>query len=103
MTYSRVTPYLKARGPPAFSATREVAVYTRKGLVGTVTVAVPFDAALVETLRTKSGLGAGDRLVVEGGAVRAVGEEGFEGRARRQERFSKLIALEIGCALAGWA
>jgi diguanylate cyclase (GGDEF)-like protein len=50
--------------PPAFSATREVAVYTRKGLVGTVTVAVPFDAALVETLRTKSGLGTGDRLVI---------------------------------------
>src|SRR3954467_2186748 len=50
--------------PPAFSATREVAVFTRKGLIGTVTVAVPFDSALVETLRGQSGLGPGDRLVI---------------------------------------
>src|SRR3954454_5170352 len=50
--------------PPAFSATREVAVFTRKGLIGTVTVAVPFDSTLVETLRTQSGLGPKDRLVI---------------------------------------
>src|SRR3954463_10728422 len=50
--------------PPAFSATREVPLFTRKGLIGTVTVAVPFDSTLVETLRTQSGLGPSDRLVI---------------------------------------
>src|SRR4051794_30237 len=50
--------------PPAFAATREVAVLTRNGLIGTVTVAVPFDSTLVETLRTQSGLGPSDRLVI---------------------------------------
>ena len=50
--------------PPAFSATREVSVFTGQGLVGTVTVAVPFDAALVEILRSRSGLGSADSLVI---------------------------------------
>src|SRR5438128_506665 len=50
--------------PPAFSVTRQVAVITRRGLVGTVTVAVPFDAALVDTLRTHSGLASADALVI---------------------------------------
>src|SRR3954462_15732762 len=50
--------------PPPFAATRGFAVVTRKGLVGTVTVAVPFDEALVETLRNESGLGTSDRLVI---------------------------------------
>src|SRR3954468_2823586 len=36
---------------PAFAATRQVSVVTRQGLVGTVTVAVPFDATLVDVLR----------------------------------------------------
>jgi diguanylate cyclase (GGDEF)-like protein len=55
--------------PPAFAATREVAVFTRKGLIGTVTVAVPFDETLVETLRSRSGLGRSDRLVILRGST----------------------------------
>jgi diguanylate cyclase (GGDEF)-like protein len=50
--------------PPAFSATRQVAVVTREGLVGTVTVAVPFDEALVDVLRARSGLLPTDALVI---------------------------------------
>ena len=50
--------------PPGFSATRQVAVVTREGLVGTITVAVPFDAALVDVLRARSGLSSADALVI---------------------------------------
>jgi diguanylate cyclase (GGDEF)-like protein len=49
---------------PAFSATREVSVFTRNGLVGSITVAVPFDATLVDILRSRSGLGDSDALVI---------------------------------------
>jgi diguanylate cyclase (GGDEF)-like protein len=65
--------------PPSFAATREVAIYTRKGLVGTVTVAVPFDAALVETLRSRSGLGASDRLVILRGSKIVAGSPPVSG------------------------
>jgi HAMP domain-containing protein len=54
----------RVRRPPAFAATREVSVFTRDGLVGTVTVSVPFDATLVDQLRAHSGLGAADRLAI---------------------------------------
>jgi diguanylate cyclase (GGDEF)-like protein len=54
----------KVGHPPAFSATRQVAVVTRDGLVGTVTVAVPFDDALVDVLRARSGLSPTDALVI---------------------------------------
>src|SRR6266581_4862102 len=50
--------------PPIFAATRQAAVLTRKGLVGYVTVSVPFDLRLVETLRERSGLGRADALAV---------------------------------------
>ena len=50
--------------PPGFSATRQVAVVTRDGLVGTITVAVPFDASLVDVLRARSGLSSADALVI---------------------------------------
>ena len=50
--------------PPRFAATREVAVVTRQGLVGTVTVAVPFDGTLIDILRARSGLGPSDNLVL---------------------------------------
>jgi diguanylate cyclase (GGDEF)-like protein len=49
---------------PRFAATRQVPVVTRNGLVGYVTVAVPFDATLVEILRSHSGLADGDALVI---------------------------------------
>jgi diguanylate cyclase (GGDEF)-like protein len=50
--------------PPAFAATREVGVVTRKGPIGSVTVAVPFDQALVDSLRAGSGLGRSDALAI---------------------------------------
>ena len=50
--------------PPPFAATREVSVVTTRGLIGTVTVAVPFDSTLVETLRAHSGLSPADSLVI---------------------------------------
>jgi diguanylate cyclase (GGDEF)-like protein len=56
--------------PPAFAVTREVAVTTAHGLVGTVTVAVPFDERLVTVLRSRSGLSTKDTLaILRGGRV----------------------------------
>jgi diguanylate cyclase (GGDEF)-like protein len=50
--------------PPRLAATRSVAVYTSKGLVGHITVAVPFDRTLVDIVRSRSGLANGDALVI---------------------------------------
>ncbi len=55
--------------PPPFAATREVSVVTARGLIGTVTVAVPFDSTLVDTLRAHSGLEKADTLVILRGAA----------------------------------
>jgi diguanylate cyclase (GGDEF)-like protein len=49
---------------PGFAAQRQVAVFTRKGFGGTITVFVPFDTALVEAVRGRSGLAAADVLVL---------------------------------------
>jgi diguanylate cyclase (GGDEF)-like protein len=49
---------------PEFAATRQAAVITRQGLVGYVTVAVPFDGVLVDTLRAHSGLASEDALAI---------------------------------------
>jgi diguanylate cyclase (GGDEF)-like protein len=49
---------------PVFAATRQATVLTRKGLVGHVTVSVPFDGTLVEALRRRSGLAPGDSLAI---------------------------------------
>jgi diguanylate cyclase (GGDEF)-like protein len=54
----------RVKRPPAFAATRQAAVVTRNGLVGYVTVAVPFDATLVDLLRQHSGLASADALVL---------------------------------------
>src|SRR6266852_565340 len=43
---------------------RQVAVITRRGLVGTVTGYVPLDTSLVDAVRTRSGLAPADRLVL---------------------------------------
>ena len=50
--------------PPVFAATRQAAVLSRHGLVGYVTVAVPFDGTLVDELRHRSGLAPADVLVI---------------------------------------
>jgi diguanylate cyclase (GGDEF)-like protein len=50
--------------PPIFAATRQAAVLTHQGLVGYVTVSVPFDVRLVETLRERSGLARADSLAI---------------------------------------
>jgi diguanylate cyclase (GGDEF)-like protein len=49
---------------PALAATRSVDVVTDRGLIGTVTVGVPFDSELVRALRRHSGLDAADSLAV---------------------------------------
>jgi diguanylate cyclase (GGDEF)-like protein len=54
----------RVNNPPAFAATRESPVLTRVGVIGYVTVAVPFDGTLVDSLRQRSGLAAADALVI---------------------------------------
>ena len=50
--------------PPIFAATRQATVLSSKGLVGYVTVSVPFDGRLVSELRGRSGLAPADSLVI---------------------------------------
>jgi diguanylate cyclase (GGDEF)-like protein len=50
--------------PSVFAATRQATVVSRKGLVGYVTVSVPFDVRLVTELRGRSGLAPADSLVI---------------------------------------
>src|SRR5256885_2587988 len=50
--------------PFIFAATRQATVVSRLGLVGYVTVSVPFDGTLVDALRSRSGLAAADSLVI---------------------------------------
>jgi diguanylate cyclase (GGDEF)-like protein len=50
--------------PPIFAATRQAAVLTREGVVGYVTVSVPFDERLVQALRARSGLARADALAI---------------------------------------
>ena len=50
--------------PSVFGATRQATVVSRVGLVGYVTVSVPFDASLVDALRQRSGLSSADSLVI---------------------------------------
>jgi diguanylate cyclase (GGDEF)-like protein len=68
------------RKPPKFAVTRMVAVVTRQGPVGTVTVAVPFDGTLVEILRSRSGLTASDRLVILRGENIVASSPAVEGK-----------------------
>jgi diguanylate cyclase (GGDEF)-like protein len=49
---------------PPDSVTRSVDVVTSHGLVGRVTVGVPFDSSLADELRRNSGLGSADTLAV---------------------------------------
>jgi diguanylate cyclase (GGDEF)-like protein len=52
-------------GPrPRFAAKREVLVVTRTGLFGRVTVSVPFDESLIDSIRPHTGLASGDSLVI---------------------------------------
>jgi diguanylate cyclase (GGDEF)-like protein len=54
----------KFRHVPPFAATRTAEVFTSSRLIGTVTVAVPFDSTLIEMLRRSSGLATSDSLAV---------------------------------------
>jgi diguanylate cyclase (GGDEF)-like protein len=49
---------------PGFAAQRQVAVFGRGGFAGTITAYVPFDTALVESIRARSGLTKADVLVL---------------------------------------
>jgi diguanylate cyclase (GGDEF)-like protein len=53
---------------PGFAAQRQVAVFSRKGFAGTITVSVPFDTSLVTAVRNRSGLGGADTLVLVRGS-----------------------------------
>ena len=48
--------------PPGLAAQREVPIYTRVGLVGTVVGYVPYDTTLVDAMRARSGLAPSDVL-----------------------------------------
>ncbi len=48
--------------PPILAAQRQVQVYTRVGLVGTVVGYVPYDTTLLDALRNRSGLAPTDAL-----------------------------------------
>jgi diguanylate cyclase (GGDEF)-like protein len=50
--------------PSVFAVTRQARVVSSKGLVGYVTVSVPFDVRLVNELRGRSGLAPADSLVI---------------------------------------
>ena len=50
--------------PSVFAVTRQAKVVSSKGLVGYVTVSVPFDVRLVNELRSRSGLAPADSLVI---------------------------------------
>ena len=74
----RDAPYIKVAAAggfqygriPDLAATRTVDVVTERGLIGTVTVGVPFDSELVSELRAHSGLNESDALaVLENGRV----------------------------------
>ena len=54
--------------PPGFAVQRQVAVITRRGLVGTVTGYVPLNTDLVEAVRNRSGLAPADALVLMRGS-----------------------------------
>lgn len=58
---------------PTLGAEREVTVYTRNGLIGTIKAYVPLDTELVESLRKRSGLAPADSLVVLDGSSIAAG------------------------------
>jgi diguanylate cyclase (GGDEF)-like protein len=49
---------------PGFAAQRQVAVFAGNGVAGTVTAYVPFDTALVDAIRSRSGLAPADALVL---------------------------------------
>ena len=50
--------------PIVFAATRQATVLSQQGLLGYVTVSVPFDGTLVDALRPRSGLASADSLVI---------------------------------------
>jgi diguanylate cyclase (GGDEF)-like protein len=63
VSVSSVDGFLVGR-PLVFAATRQATVISRRGLLGYVTVSVPFDGTLVDALRHRSGLAPADSLVI---------------------------------------
>jgi diguanylate cyclase (GGDEF)-like protein len=67
-------------GPrPGFAAQRQVAVFSRRGFAGTITVFVPFDTTLVDAVRARSGLAAADALVIVHGTHIVASSPGIVG------------------------
>jgi diguanylate cyclase (GGDEF)-like protein len=79
--------------PPAFSVSRQVMVVTRQGPVGTVTVYVPFDGTLVDVLRTRSGLGPADALVILRGERIVASSPAVEGKVHVGSGQSRTITV----------
>ncbi len=64
-----LTPFgLQVGSPPPLAAKRQVDVLTRKGLIGSVIVYVPFDSSLASRLRGLSGLGDDDTVAILDGS-----------------------------------
>src|SRR4029077_13813741 len=63
VSVSSVDGFLVGR-PLVFAATRQATVLSRRGLLGYVTVSMPFDGTLVNALRHRSGLAPADSLVI---------------------------------------
>lgn len=94
--------------PPGFAAQRQVAVFSRKGYAGTITVSVPFDTSLVDAVHNRSGLGGADTLVlVRGSKIVASSFPEVDGKltlgaGRTQtvmvsgERFRTLVGPPVG-------
>jgi diguanylate cyclase (GGDEF)-like protein len=64
ITVTAVGDAFRVGTPPQLAAEREVTVFTRVGLIGTIRSYVPLDTELVDALRKRSGLAAADSLVV---------------------------------------
>jgi diguanylate cyclase (GGDEF)-like protein len=79
--------------PPTFSVSRSQQVVTRQGPVGTVTVSVPFDGTLVEILRSRSGLGPEDSLVILRGERIVASSPAIEGKVHVGSGQSRTITV----------
>jgi diguanylate cyclase (GGDEF)-like protein len=79
--------------PPTFAVSRQVSVVTGQGLVGTVTVSIPFDSTLVEVLRSRSGLGSADALVIMRGERIVASSPAVEGKVHVGSGQTKTITV----------
>ena len=93
--------------PPVLAAEREVPVFTRAGLVGTVVGYVPYDSTLTDALRSRSGLAASDVLAVLRGSTIVASSPDVDGTVSLPpgqtktisvsgERYRTIVAPDVG-------